>query len=110
MITRALILAAGKGVRVADHAGPNCLTTVGGPTLIERTLALLESVGIRKVGVTIGWRGDEIRRTVAESTRLSAPFKRGISYFENPDWDKPNGLSVQVARPFVTERTLLLMS
>ena len=36
MLTRALILAAGKGIAVGDHSGPNCLATVGGVTLIER--------------------------------------------------------------------------
>ena len=57
MLTRALILAAGKGIAVGDHSGPNCLATVGGVTLIERTLAVLESIGIRQIAITTGWRG-----------------------------------------------------
>ena len=50
MITRALILAAGKGIAVGDHSGPNSLATVGETTLIERTLALLDALGMRQIG------------------------------------------------------------
>jgi 2-aminoethylphosphonate-pyruvate transaminase len=110
MITRALILAAGKGVRLGDQTGPNCVTPVGGQTLIERTLALLESLGITEVAITTGWRSAELRRTVDLSARIGAALKRRITYFENAAWDRPNGLSVLAARAFLTERTLLLMS
>ena len=110
MLTRALILAAGKGIAVGDHSGPNCLATVGGVTLLERTLAVLESIGIRQIAITTGWRGDELRAAIAESTRIAPAIKRSITYFDNPRWDKPNGLSVQAARAFLTERTLLVMA
>lgn len=110
MLTRALILAAGKGIAVGDHPGPNCLATVGGVTLIERTLTVLEAIGIRQVAITTGWRGAELRAAIADSTRVPASIKRSITYFDNPHWDKPNGLSVQVARAFLTERALLVMA
>jgi len=111
MITRALILAAGKGIPVADHPpGPNSLASVGGTMLIERTLALLDALGLRQIAITVGWRGDELRRAIAESARLAPALKRKITFFDNPGWDKPNGLSVQVARTFLTERTLLVMA
>jgi 2-aminoethylphosphonate-pyruvate transaminase len=113
MITRALILAAGKGIAVGDHPGPNSLAVIGAPgeaTLIERTLALLDSLGMRQIAITIGWRGDDLRRAIAESPRLAPGLKRKIVFFENPSWDRPNGLSVQAARPFLTEPTLLVMA
>ena len=47
MITRALILAAGKGVTIGEPGVPNCLAPVGGRPLLDRTLALLDAVGIR---------------------------------------------------------------
>ena len=37
VISRALILAAGKGISIGDPAVPNCLTTVGRCNLLERT-------------------------------------------------------------------------
>jgi 2-aminoethylphosphonate-pyruvate transaminase len=110
MIIRALILAAGKGVKVGDHAGPNCLATVGRCTLIERTLELLAAAGVQKVGIVIGYEGALVRKHVASSSVVRGAFKREISWFENPAFDKPNGLSVLAARGFVTERTLLVMA
>ncbi|HEX3697580.1 MAG TPA: aminotransferase class V-fold PLP-dependent enzyme [Polyangia bacterium] len=114
MITRALILAAGKGAKVGTHAGPNCLAMVGRITLLERTLGLLASVGVQSIAVVVGWGGEAVRAHVAASTRLSPAQKSGITFFENPHWEKPNGLSVQAARPFIVaggdQRLLLVMA
>lgn len=109
MITRALILAAGRGVRIGNHEGPNCLERVGGISLIERTLRVLASAGIRQVAVTTGYRGDALRRFLEES-QLGARLGLTLSLFDNPAWEKPNGLSVQAARSFLVERTLLVMA
>ena len=86
------------------------MTTVGGATLIERTLGVLAAVGIRQIAITTGWRGAELRRAIADSPRITPSIKESITYFDNPHWDRPNGLSVQAARPFLTERTLLVMA
>ena len=110
MVSRALILAAGRGIAAGDHPGPNSLTTVGGATLIERTLGVLAAVGVRQIAITTGWRGAELRRAIADSPRIAPSIKRSITYFDNPHWERPNGLSVQAARPFLTERTLLVMA
>ena len=110
MITRALILAAGRGIAIGENGVPNCLSVVGGASLLERTLGLLDTVGIQKIGLTVGYDGAAIRRHVADSARLGAALKRRIAFFENPEWDGPNGLSVLAARAFVTERTLLMMA
>ena len=110
MITRALILAAGKGLSIGDDGVPNCLAAVGGPSLLERTLGLLDAVGIQKIGLTVGYDGAAIRRHVAASVRLEAALKRRIVFFENAEWDGPNGLSVLAARAFIIERTLLVMA
>ena len=103
MITRALILAAGKGVAIGDPDVPNCLAVVGGRTLLDRTLAVLDGAGIQKVGIVVGHGGAAIRRHLAGSNRR-------LAFFENAEWDGPNGLSVLAARSFVTERTLLVMA
>jgi 2-aminoethylphosphonate-pyruvate transaminase len=110
MIARALLLAAGKGMSVSDPETPNCLTQVGRCTLVERTLGLLESLGVQKIGVVVGFNGAAVRRHIAGSTVLSAAIKRRVTFFENPDWQGPNGLSVLAARSFLTERTLLVMA
>src|ERR1035438_4228433 len=93
MITRALILAAGKGVSIGEDDAANCLTQVGGASLLERTLTLLLGTGIQRIGITIGYDGAAVRRHVATSTRLPAAAKRRGTFFENPDWAGPNRLS-----------------
>src|SRR6266496_3563758 len=111
MVARALILAAGKGVSIGGDAElSNCLTTVGRCSVIERTLELLEDLGVARIGITIGFSGAAVRRHIAESTVVSAATKRRVTFFENPEWPGPNGLSVLAARSFITERTLLLMA
>jgi 2-aminoethylphosphonate-pyruvate transaminase len=110
MITRALILAAGKGIKVGEHAGPNCLATLGRCTLIERTLQVLESIGVQKIGIVVGHEGALVRKQVGASSVVPAAFKRAVTFFENERFERPNGLSVLAARSFVSERTLLVMA
>jgi choline kinase len=76
VITRALILAAGKGVAIGDPDTPNCLAPVGGRALLDRTLALLDAVGIQKIGIVVGYGGAAIRRHVAA-------LGRRVAFFEN---------------------------
>jgi 2-aminoethylphosphonate-pyruvate transaminase len=103
LITRALILAAGKGLAIGDPDVPNCLAVVGGRTLLDRTLGVLGAAGVQKVGIVLGYGAGAIRRHLAASGRK-------LTFFDNPEWDGPNGLSVLAARSFVTERTLLVMA
>ena len=56
---RAIILAAGRGVRLkqaADEEVPKCLLRFDGITLLERHLRLLKSAGVDEVVLALGWR------------------------------------------------------
>ena len=110
MISRALILAAGRGIRIGEANAPNCLARVGRQTLLRRTLEVLRRAGIRNVAITVGWQSNQIRQAIADDRTWLSDAGVEISFFENPDWEKPNGLTVQAARTFITERTLLLMA
>jgi 2-aminoethylphosphonate-pyruvate transaminase len=110
MLRQALILAAGRGRPVAEPDMPNCLATVGGMPLLARTLRLLARCGVRRVGVTVGWQGVLVRRRLEELRAGSGDAWPDVQCFDNPDWDRPNGLSVLAARRFLTEPTLLLMA
>jgi 2-aminoethylphosphonate-pyruvate transaminase len=110
MIRHALILAAGRGRPVADPEVPNCLGMVGGIPLILRTLRVLASTGIKRVGIVVGWKGDELQRRIEVLCAAEPDLSIEVSFFHNPSWDKPNGLSVLAARSFVTERSLLVMA
>jgi 2-aminoethylphosphonate-pyruvate transaminase len=111
MLRQALILAAGRGRPVAAPDVPNCLATVGGTALLLRWLRVLRRVGVRRVGITLGWQAALVQSQVeawrAEESVAGLPDD--ICFFHNPDWQRPNGLSVLVARTFVTEPVLLVM-
>ena len=56
---RAIILAAGRGVRLQlpeDSQVPKCLLRFGGLTLLERHLRLLKSAGVSEVVLALGFR------------------------------------------------------
>ncbi len=59
---KAVILAAGMGTRLGEHANgnPKCLLEVGGSTLLERSLTNLSKGGITDVVIILGFRGDSI--------------------------------------------------
>jgi 2-aminoethylphosphonate-pyruvate transaminase len=108
-IRQALILAAGRGRPVADPGAANCLAEVGGIPLFLRTLRVLSSAGIRRVGITIGFEAQHLRKEV-EAARRREPSLPELLFFDNPAWQGPNGLSVLAARKLITERTLLVMA
>lgn len=108
-IRQALILAAGRGRPVAEANVANCLACVGGSPLVLRRLRVLAAAGVRRVAITIGYDGQRVRREV-EAMRDKERNLPEVVFFENPSWEKPNGLSLLAAREFMTERTLLLMS
>ena len=114
MITRALILAAGRGIRIGAAETPNCLATLGGVSLLQRTLRVLAQSGVREVALALGWQGHKIREALAADAAGDSNSARALgltlSFFENAAWDGPNGLSVRAAREFIRERTLLVMS
>ena len=67
---RAIILAAGRGVRLkqaADEEVPKCLLRFDGTTLLERHLRLLKAAGVDEVVLALGWRHELVE---AELDRL----------------------------------------
>ena len=78
-MTRAVILAAGRGSRMG-HLGdgrPKCLVELEGKPLIERQIAALRRGGVDEIGVVSGNRAEMI----------DIP---GLSYFENQRWAETN--------------------
>jgi len=94
---------------VAEPGTANCLAKVGSIPLLLRTLRVLAGVGIRRVGITLGFDAQRVRREVEAMKRAESNLPEPV-FFDNPAWERPNGLSVLAARKFVSERTLLVMS
>ena len=82
MVTRALVLAAGKGVSIGDPETPNCLAVVGRCTLLERTLSLLDALGVGRTyaGYLISYpsvgRGMVIFRDPNGHRMVTTPVRR----------------------------------
>jgi len=68
---RAIILAAGRGMRLSQAAGehlPKCLLRFGGMSLLERHLRLLKAVGVTEIVLALGFHHELV---VAELDRLA---------------------------------------
>lgn len=104
--SRALVLAAGLGSRLADgHPVPKPLREVSGVPLIVRVIHALEKRGVREIGIVVGHLAEELKSGLSDQELVAR-----LSFFLNEEYHKPNGTSVLAARDFVTEPTLLLMS
>ncbi len=106
-VSEAVILMAGSGSRLrgSDESLLKPLVPVLGRPLICYTLDALVRAGIKKIHVIVGY----------ESERLSAAVKQlapraALSFIENPDWQKQNGVSVLAAAKHVNSHFLLSMS
>jgi choline kinase len=82
--TEAVILAAGRGSRLASFTTerPKCLVEIGGAPLIEHQLRMLEMVGIERVSVVVGYRADAVRRAI----------QGRASVIQNSEWEDTNSL------------------
>jgi choline kinase len=98
---RGIILAAGKGSRLNGTAGesPKCLVKVGGITLVERQIALLQHAGIDDIAVVVGCQADRVRRTCGYD----------ITYVENARYAQTNSMySLWMARALLYEGFVVL--
>lgn len=87
----AVILAAGRGTRLAGAAGdrPKCLLRVGGSTLLERQLATLSACGIGAITIVVGYQAARVAGVCGTAART----------VENPQYAETNSLySLWLAR------------
>lgn len=72
MIRRAMVLAAGKGTRLAPLTNtlPKPLMSVGGAPLLEHILAFLRAGGIEDVVINLHHLGHRIEETIGDGSRL----------------------------------------
>ena len=107
-VTRAIVLAAGLGSRLSEGGDvtPKPLRRVAGVPLVVRVLRTLEAAGIEHAVVVIGHGGHLIEEAIAEEPNLNL----AVSFVENTDYLKKNGVSVLAAAAFIDQECLLTMS
>lgn len=111
-INKALIIAAGQGSRLHSitNGNPKPLTHLLGLSLIERVMLGVKEAGVSDFVMVIGYLGDKIKAKLGDGTKYGAK----ITYVENNEWQKGNGISVLKAKELLNknskEKFFLLMS
>lgn len=104
----ALILAAGNGKRLAPCSGelPKPLVKLNGKPLLEHVMRDAHEAGIDRFVIVIGYRGDLIRQWYE-----SRPLRNvQVTWVENREYYKDNGISALRAKEIIREPFLLMMS
>jgi 1L-myo-inositol 1-phosphate cytidylyltransferase len=103
-----LILAAGNGTRLRPVSGglPKPLVRFRGRPILEHVILRAHQAGIDKFVIVVGYCSDLIRRWF-DNRRLG---NASITWVENPEYHKHNGISVLKARDEIHENFLLLMA
>jgi choline kinase len=93
---KAVVLAAGGGTRVRSLATdrPKCLIDLGGKPIIHWVLRALAEGGISRVLMITGFGAPTLRRALGRGKSHGLE----IRYIHNPEWTRPNGLSLYAAR------------
>ncbi|HID25034.1 MAG TPA: hypothetical protein EYP23_01015 [Thermoplasmata archaeon] len=107
-MTQAVILAAGRGERFQEltEDKPKPLIQLLGLTLIERVILTAKQVGVTDFVIVVGYQGDKIQKHLGSGEKLGVK----ITYVENKEWKKGNGVSLSKTKKFVQRNFLLLMS
>ncbi len=104
---KALIIAAGMGTRLSDMGDSKPMITLKGKPLIEWTITRAHSAGIKEFVVVTGYNREKLEPHLKH---ISEEYNIPIEIVFNPEWTKPNGLSVLAAKKYLRENFLLLMS
>src|ERR1700747_2819574 len=106
-VNQCLILAAGNGTRIRNNSGglPKPLVDFRGRPIIEHIVQRAHRAGIESFVIVVGYRSDLIRNWF-EGRSLGV----SVTFVENPDYHKANGVSALKARNLSHENFLLLMA
>lgn len=104
---QSIILAAGMGKRLKKYTkdGTKCMVPVNGKPIIDYTLEALNSAGISKITIVIGYKGDKLKKYIQEKHP-----ELNINYVENPVYDKTNNIySLYLTKEVLAEDDTILL-
>lgn len=107
-VNHALVIAAGRGSRfkAGTERRPKPLIEVNGMPLILHVLKSAVAAGINRFTIVTGYLGEVLEDFLKSEVRAGIL----IEYIRNPDWERPNGISVLKAKGRVPRVFALLMS
>ncbi len=104
---KCLIIAAGQGTRLRNIAPSKPLAPVAGLPLIEHVVSAAAAGGATGFVVVTGYEAEPLEAFLGDlAERSGLP----IEIVRNPDWARPNGLSVLAAEARLDGEFILLMS
>ena len=104
---QAVILAAGMGRRLKEHTKDKtkCMVKVGGMTLIERGLRILDEEGLSQIVIVTGYQAQGLKAHVASLT-----LKTPVVYVDNTEYEKSSNLySLLLARQYLEKDDTLVI-
>jgi 1L-myo-inositol 1-phosphate cytidylyltransferase len=104
---KCLVIAAGQGTRLRSIAPSKPLAEVAGTPLIEHILRLAAAGGASGFVVVTGYEPEPLEAFLGAFAQRSGV---AVDIVRNPDWAKPNGVSVLSAAPRLDGEFILLMS
>jgi choline kinase len=107
-VNQCLILAAGNGTRIRSVSGglPKPLVQFRGRPILDHVITRAHEAGVDKFVIVVGYRSDLIRRWFD----MRWLGKISITWVENPDYHKANGISVLKAKDEIYGNFLLMMA
>lgn len=107
-MTKAMLLAAGRGVRLRPLTDtlPKPLVSVGGETLLEHNLRALRRAGIEEVVINVCYRAKQIIDQVGDGSR----YDLSITFSYEPEKPLGTGGGIKQALPFLGNDPFLLIS
>ena len=104
---KCLIIAAGRGSRLASKGNSKPLVPLLGLPLIGRTILTARRGGINDFYVVTGYEGEKVRSYL---DKLGQRTNTNITHVINEEWEKGNGISVLKAKDLIKEPFILLMA
>lgn len=104
---QAIILAAGMGKRLGEYTKncTKCMVPVNGVTLIDRLLGQLSKLGLNRVVIVVGYKGQKLIDYVGKEY-----MGVKIEYINNPIYDRTNNVySLALAKQHLQEDDSLLI-
>lgn len=104
---QAVILAAGLGKRLKEHTADKtkCMVKVGGMTLIERSLGILDEEGLKRIVIVTGYQGDKLKEHV-----VSIGLKTQVVFVDNEEYETTSNLgSLLKAADYLAEDDTLVI-
>ncbi|MFH1327974.1 MAG: bifunctional sugar-1-phosphate nucleotidylyltransferase/acetyltransferase [Candidatus Bathyarchaeota archaeon] len=103
---KAIVLAAGKGVRLEPLTltKPKNLIPVGGKPILQHLLSTIKASGVKEVLLIIGYGGNQIRRAFGDGSQLGLNIQ-----YERQTRISGTGNALSVAKSYVNNEDFLMV-